>query len=183
MSNDEAMVIFSRYIKLYEDSWKLYDDVIPFLEKYSGMGFRFGIITDGSEKQQPFKLEKTGIANYFEFVVTAEKVNASKPDRKIFEYGKEYFKDCEVIYYIGDNRVKDAEAANNAGMIGVWLNRKKICIDFFKNTLDEADINIIKSKRSDEKIFKNSIGIETGNTADNENIKIIRSLREFDLVL
>ena len=71
------------------------------------------------------KLKNTGIEHYFEFVVTAEEVGVGKPDRKIFEETcKRANLPTEKITYIGDNLKKDALAAADVGMNGVWLNRK-----------------------------------------------------------
>ncbi len=100
----------------------MFPDALPFLEQFKSK--RLAILTNGQRDQQDMKLQKTGIDHYFEFVVTVDDVGVGKPHPKIFD------KACQLaglrpdqITYIGDNLQKDALAAAQAGMNGVWLNR------------------------------------------------------------
>jgi putative hydrolase of the HAD superfamily len=125
IANDQADELYSIYKNIYEENWQLFDDVIPFLEKYTNNGFV--AITDGQQAQQENKLLKTGILKYFKTVITAEKTKLSKPNREIFNIAIDYVKlKPNQCAYIGDNLEKDAIGAKNSGMIGIWLNRKSI---------------------------------------------------------
>lgn len=122
LSAEEADLIFAHQLKNYETSWTLFPDVMPFLERWRSS--RFAVLTNGQRTQQEKKLNKTGINDYFEFLVTVEDVGVGKPNPKIFE------KACELanlrpdqIIYIGDDLKKDALAAAEVGMRGLWLNR------------------------------------------------------------
>lgn len=117
--------LFSYYLKLYENGWKLFGDVLPFLDSHPSE--KFGIISDWYTKQQVRKLKKTGVLNRFSYIVTEEMANASKPDKRIFEYAlKKSGCRSENAIYIGDNLQKDAKASCEAGFRGIWLNRNHL---------------------------------------------------------
>lgn len=124
ISDNEADEIFGNYLEYYEKSWKIFPDVIPFLERNRKLGL--AVLSDGSQNQQELKLEKTGILKYFNFVITAESEGISKPNPAFFAKACLLAKSLPAnTFYIGDNIEKDAVGANNAGLNGVWLNRKK----------------------------------------------------------
>ena len=123
INDKQADEIYSVYKQLYKDNWKLFDDVIPFLEKYKDNGYV--AITDGQEEQQKEKLVKTGIMKYFKNIIAAETVMSSKPNLRIFQAALDSEKlKAEQCIYIGDNLEKDAMGSKNAGMIGIWLKYK-----------------------------------------------------------
>jgi putative hydrolase of the HAD superfamily len=121
--DDEAYAAYLIYLRNYENNWKPFDDVIPCLERLKG--YRLGIISNGDLTQQKLKLEKLGIAHYFEIIVTSGDIGVAKPHVKIFEIAcqragvKPY--DC---FYIGDNLETDILPCKAIGMKGIWLNRR-----------------------------------------------------------
>ena len=126
MPDDEADLYFAQYLKVYEDTWTLFDDVKPMLNKLSS-SFKMGIITDGSKNQQEAKLKKTKIRNYFDVVLTADIANSAKPDPVFFKMACMLANEQESkCWYIGDLLEKDAIGAANAGLNGIWLNRTGI---------------------------------------------------------
>lgn len=122
IANEKADEIYSVYKHFYVASWKLFDDVLPFLEKYKHDGFI--AITDGQQQQQENKLHKTGIIKYFKHIIAAETITFSKPHIRIFQAALSVANlNPSQCVYIGDSLEKDAIGSKNAGMIGVWLNR------------------------------------------------------------
>ena len=124
ISDHQADELFDFFLKIYEDSWELFPDVIPFLEANQPWGF--AVLSDGAQSQQELKLKKTGIYQYFDFILTAESEGMSKPDPGFF------LRACNAagkvpskVIYIGDNLKKDALGACQAGLKGVWINRKQ----------------------------------------------------------
>jgi HAD superfamily hydrolase (TIGR01549 family) len=97
---------------------ELFDDVVPALER---MARRFELIavTNGNAD-----LEKIGLAHFFEHVVSACKVGASKPSREIFDAA---LRRCgaarEQVMHVGDDLTADVEGALGAGLRAVWINR------------------------------------------------------------
>jgi putative hydrolase of the HAD superfamily len=124
MSAQEADILFDEYLRHYENSWRAFPDVVPFLEKFGGQGI--GIVSDGAQAQQEAKLKAIGIWPNVAFVVTAESSGMSKPDPRMFHQACALAKaaPCDACY-IGDNLEKDAIGASSAGLRGIWLNRKR----------------------------------------------------------
>lgn len=125
LNNEQADNKFNAYVKYYKANWKAFDDVIPCLERLKRQGNRLGVISNGDYKQQIEKLESINIIKYFDCVITSSKIGVSKPNAAIF------LKACDQAnvsthesYYVGDRLETDAIGSKNAGMKGIWLNRK-----------------------------------------------------------
>jgi putative hydrolase of the HAD superfamily len=123
MSAEEADFLFDAYLRHYEDSWRAFPDVVPFLEKFGSQSI--GIVSDGAQAQQEAKLKAIGIWPHVAFMVTAESSGMSKPDPRMFHQACALARvsPCDACY-IGDNLEKDAIGASSAGLRGIWLNRK-----------------------------------------------------------
>jgi len=122
LSDVEAERKFNEYLLEYENSWKLFDDVIPCLKSLNN--YRVGIISNGHLEQQLYKLKKMGIKDYFEIVIAAGEVGVAKPNIKIFQIACERAKiDPEVCYYIGDDLNEDIISCKKINMKGIWANR------------------------------------------------------------
>ena len=87
-------------------------------------GLKVGIISNGELDHQRRKLAALGLLSLFDPIVIATPGKLAKPDPKIFHLA------CEIAdlapaqcCFIGDSLKTDAEAAQNAGLTGVWLNR------------------------------------------------------------
>ena len=124
MSADQVDTLFSVYLRHYENSWRAFPDVLPFLERHGDRGI--GILSDGAQAQQEAKLKAIGVYPYVTFVVTAESTGMSKPDVRMFHQACALAKvSPSDACYIGDNLKKDAIGAISAGLRGVWLNREE----------------------------------------------------------
>lgn len=123
LSNEEADRRFKAYLETYESHWRLFEDSLPCLEKLRG--FPLGLITNGTGKQQRSKIQKMGLAPYLSHVIISREVDCAKPDKAIFELAASQagveMRDC---VYVGDRLRTDAQAAREAGMKGIWLDRK-----------------------------------------------------------
>lgn len=119
---EDALTKFDDYLKVYEESWKAYDDVIPCLESLKGK--KLGIISNGDHAQQLMKLEKIGVKDYFEDVVTAGNIGVAKPNVKIFEMACERNDESiDESYYIGDDIKIDIIPYSEIGMKAILINR------------------------------------------------------------
>jgi putative hydrolase of the HAD superfamily len=119
------MIKFKKYLSIYEDNWKTYDDVIPCL-KYLAGKYRLGIISNGDLNQQSLKLEKMNIKQYFTHIITSGEVGISKPNKKLFNIAcSRVKKQPQECYYIGDDLQTDIIPCKDVSMNGIWLNRKR----------------------------------------------------------
>ncbi|KKI91384.1 HAD family hydrolase [Bacillus sp. SA1-12] len=124
LKNEEADDKFENYLSFYKKNWKAYEDVIEVLDKLREMGYPLGIISNGDYQQQVEKLQRMGIEEYFDFVITSSEVGTAKPNKLIFiEASKRTNSPIENCYYVGDRLDTDALGSKMSGMTGIWLNR------------------------------------------------------------
>ncbi|WP_170008424.1 HAD family hydrolase [Bacillus fonticola] len=125
LTNAQADREFDYYLQLYKENWKAFDDVISCLDLLLDKKYKLGIISNGDYEQQIEKLDKIGITQYFSYIFTSSKLGVAKPDSNIFLEAC-YQANCNVSesYYVGDNLEIDTVGSLNAGMKGIWLNRK-----------------------------------------------------------
>lgn len=84
------------------------------------------LITNGFEMTQRIKLQYSGIASYFDELITSEKSNSLKPHREIFDYALKTTKaQIAESVMIGDALEIDVMGAHNAGWDQVYYNPAK----------------------------------------------------------
>ncbi len=137
IGDDEALGVYKEFLGYYEKNWELFDDVLPCLEKIDD--YPKGVISNGDYKAQVKKLKAVGIREKFKTVVTSELAGVPKPDSYIFR------STCEKAgekpgdsVYIGDKLMSDARGAKDAGLRGIWLDRKN-------ESLGIEGVEVIKS--------------------------------------
>jgi putative hydrolase of the HAD superfamily len=129
---------FRVYLETYELNWKLYEDAIPCLEAFKGQSL--GLITNGEGEQQRLKIRKLGLGPYLSTIIISREVQFSKPQKAIFELAaKQAGVPINECVYVGDRLQVDAIASQQAGMKGIWLDRKS------KGNGKEIEVPVIKS--------------------------------------
>ena len=114
-----------RRFQLLGRSYQLFDDALPCLRALRERGLRLGLITNNEPVHQRGKLALVGLASGFDAVVISGEVGVAKPDAAIFAHA------CQAIgvpaeraLHVGDRIDLDALAAAEAGLTGVWLDRR-----------------------------------------------------------
>ncbi|MHA7293651.1 HAD family hydrolase [Arthrobacter sp. HLT1-21] len=101
-----------------------YDDVVPLLDALDAAGVPYGAVSNNVYDYQRVKLDRSGLSR-FDVLVGIDTVGAAKPAPAIYwEGARQLGTPPERTLYVGDNRVVDAEGADAAGLIGVWLDRR-----------------------------------------------------------
>ena len=96
----------------------LFDDVAPTLNALQ-QHYRLSALTNGNAS-----IEKTGVAHWFEFAITAAEVGQQKPHRLFFEtLLHRAGLDASEVLHIGDDPYRDIFGAVDAGLRSIWLNR------------------------------------------------------------
>jgi putative hydrolase of the HAD superfamily len=132
LDDEAAAAWFAGYHDHYVDSWVLHDDALSALDalRASDPRVRIGLITNGDEAFQRRKIERIGLAPYFENVVTSGALGIAKPDARIFEHACALFGvSPAAAAYVGDRLATDALGAARAGLTGVWLDRTGAAVD------------------------------------------------------
>ncbi|MGN7455405.1 HAD family hydrolase [Paenibacillus pasadenensis] len=84
--------------------------------------YRLGIVSNGKDAIQRGKLERTGLARWFESILVSESAGCRKPQREIFAMGlRELGVQPEQALFVGDHPVNDIQGAYFSGMKTVWL--------------------------------------------------------------
>ena len=96
------------------------------LLEYCKDKYEMNLITNGFDTTQRLKLQYSGIARYFNHLVTSEKSNSMKPHKDLFDYAiKAAGADIETSIMIGDAIDVDILGAINVGMDTVYYNPHK----------------------------------------------------------
>jgi putative hydrolase of the HAD superfamily len=101
----------------------LFPHTFEILDYLKSKGYHLHLITNGFEKVQYSKLERSGLRHYFKEVITSEASNNTKPNKEIFDYAfSKTNAKAEESIMIGDNLDADIQGGINAGMDTVFVN-------------------------------------------------------------
>jgi putative hydrolase of the HAD superfamily len=115
--------IANRYRDLRDERISLFPDAIETIEWLRSQGVRLGMATNGSADGQRAKIERFGLAQYFDRIVVEGEFGHGKPHREVYE---ELFKslaaDPEKMWSVGDNLEWDVGAPQSFGVFGIWVD-------------------------------------------------------------
>lgn len=113
---EQAMEVFSRA----RNEVTPFDDVLPALNSLRGRAV-LGSVSNGVAD-----LHAIGMAHFFQVSVAAHRFGCAKPASAIFHAA------CDALHvapheavYVGDDLLLDVQGAQNAGLQGVWINRRE----------------------------------------------------------
>ena len=105
-------------------AWKIYDDVLPCLERLQRGGIRLAAISNWDERLRPL-LHELGLDRHFETIIISAEAGSGKPSPHIFRRAAEQLGlPPQTILHIGDSRGEDYEGARGAGFRALLLERK-----------------------------------------------------------
>ena len=123
MPDSEVDAVDTVYREFTKATRRLFPDAIETLDALGCC--RLGVISNGSSARQRQKLASVGILDRFAVVVISEDIGVAKPHPGIFEAA------CEAVgaspsacVHVGDRLDVDALGARDAGVTGVWLDRR-----------------------------------------------------------
>lgn len=105
---------------------KPYPGIAGLLERV-GAEYRLGVVTNGSPAVQRFKLERSGLTDYFEAIVASGDVGVGKPNPKPFMAALDALDvDPEEAVMIGDSWRSDIQGAAGVRMPTIWFNPDRL---------------------------------------------------------
>ncbi len=122
-SISDALYFYECYWETFLSEMKPFDAVLEALEMQKAKGTKICILTDLTAHIQYRKIDRLGLTDYLDFLVTSEEVGAEKPHPYMFM--KALFKlggNTSNSIMIGDNWEKDIVGANNLGLEAIWIN-------------------------------------------------------------
>ncbi|ELV8624272.1 pyrimidine 5'-nucleotidase [Vibrio cidicii] len=123
--NTTTLELNSAFLEAMADICTLLPGVKDLMEALHGK-VKMGIITNGFTELQAIRLERTGMAGYFDKVVISEQVGVAKPDLAIFDHALQVAgQPCKSkILMVGDNLHSDILGGMNFGIETCWLNHQ-----------------------------------------------------------
>ena len=114
---------FGRYIRCYEDHWRIFPDVLPVLDALRDR-YAHGLLSNSSTAHQHRKLKKLGLRRRFSSLVCSDEIGCAKPAAEAFLAGCAALRHApDQVAYIGDKLAIDALGALGAGLLPVWIDR------------------------------------------------------------
>ena len=115
--------IANRYRDLREERLVLFPGAIETIEWFRARGIRLGMATNGSAAGQRAKIERFGVAPYFERIIVEGEFGLGKPHREVYEalfaaLGAEPAK----TWSVGDNLEFDVGGPQAFGAFGIWVD-------------------------------------------------------------
>lgn len=119
--------VFNRFADA--DTWRIYDDVLPTLEKLAVQGIKLGIISNWDERLRPL-LTALQLTRHFPSVVISCEVGATKPEVRVFAQAARELGvvPCEMLH-VGDSLPMDVVGAEGFGAVGRQVVRRKPLTD------------------------------------------------------
>lgn len=111
------------YIDTSPYKTNLFEGSIEVLTALKEAGFRMVILTNGFEEVQHIKVEKSGLSDFFESVITSDEMGYKKPHPAAFRIALEMVGvESSDVVMIGDNIEADIEGGKKAGLETVFFN-------------------------------------------------------------
>ncbi|MCL2554922.1 MAG: HAD family hydrolase [Actinomycetia bacterium] len=124
LSDEEADAWFGRHVVHYEAAWSLFPDTVPVLDVLAGE-YRHAVLSNSAFDHQDRKLRVLGVRDRFEVLLCAAELGVSKPEAAAFHAA------CRAldlppheVAYVGNEPDIDARGAADAGLFGIWLDRR-----------------------------------------------------------
>jgi putative hydrolase of the HAD superfamily len=126
LTDGEADAYFGRHLLHYEAAWALFPDTLPVLDLLAG-DYRHAVLSNSAFAHQDRKLRALGVRDRFEALLCAVELGVSKPEAGAFHAA------CQAlalapgeVAYVGNEPDIDARGALEAGLFGIWLDRRQV---------------------------------------------------------
>lgn len=101
----------------------LFDGAIEVLTELKNRGHRMVVLTNGFEEVQHIKVEKSGLAIFFEQIITSDSMGYKKPHPNAFNIALERVGvEAKDVVMIGDNLEADILGAKGVGIGQIFFN-------------------------------------------------------------
>lgn len=109
----------------YQEHWRLGDDTLETLENLKKRGYRLGVISNASDREDVRVLMRKGrLDPFFDHIVVSAEEGFRKPHPKIFQKGLRKFRaEPEQCVMVGDTLSADILGANQMGIFSIWISR------------------------------------------------------------
>jgi putative hydrolase of the HAD superfamily len=124
--HDLVPLIAGAYASHRRQVMDLFPEARATLDRLREEGIPLGLVTNGDASQQRYKIERHGLASYFDVMVIEGEFGAGKPDAAVFRHALDSLgADPAHTYMVGDHLVNDVEGAGQLGIRTVWIDRAR----------------------------------------------------------
>jgi putative hydrolase of the HAD superfamily len=121
----DADAMAERYSTVRLENMYLLPGAQSALDLLLSRGYRLGLLTNGDGETQRYKIERFGLAKYFERILIEGEIGFGKPDVRIYWLALSALGlKPEQTYMVGDNLSWDVEAPQQMGIKAIWIDRK-----------------------------------------------------------
>ena len=133
-----AYLFRATYLNL--DRWRVYDDVIPVLEKLSAAGWSHAILSNHVPELADI-IHHLHLQSHFIRIFNSAETGYEKPHPRAFQTVLDTLPDLKAVWMVGDNIRADVEGALGVGISAVLVRKHHADARFFAKTLyDVPDI-------------------------------------------
>jgi putative hydrolase of the HAD superfamily len=115
--------IANHYRDLRDERLALFPGAIETIEWFRAHGIRLGMATNGSADGQRTKIERFGLAPYFERIIVEGEFGLGKPHREVYEaLFASLGAGPSKTWSVGDNLDFDVGGPQSFGVFGIWVD-------------------------------------------------------------
>ncbi|WP_274648473.1 HAD family hydrolase [Paenibacillus humicola] len=104
-----------------------YPGAVETLRQLRDKGFRLALLTNGAKLPQRNKIERFGLAPFFDCILIEEEFGAGKPDERIYLHALDRLgAAADETWMVGDNYEWEIAAPQKLGIKGIWINPKRL---------------------------------------------------------
>ena len=113
------------YLRVLVDQTRLFDDAKRLLARAAKDNLLLGVLSNATGYLTRQKLVATGIADMFSFIGSVDELGVGKPDPQAYLVAcSDWGLPPQRVGFCGDDLARDAVGARDAGLWGVWLDRR-----------------------------------------------------------
>jgi putative hydrolase of the HAD superfamily len=120
-----APAIARDYAARRREAMRLYPDTRASLEVLRRRGVPLALVTNGDAVQQRDKIERHGLAPYFEAILIEGEQGYGKPEERVYRQALDALGAAPAeAWMAGDHLEFDVAAPQRLGLTGVWVDRR-----------------------------------------------------------
>ena len=112
------------YTALRTELMHLLPGAVALLTALRSRGTRLGLVTNGTAREQRQKIDRFGLAQWFDFIQVEGELGIGKPEDDAYRHALARIGTAgHLTWFVGDNLEWDVRAPQRHGMTGVWVDR------------------------------------------------------------
>jgi len=107
------------------EGMRLFPDALEVLEHFRRQGVPLALVTNGDAVQQRDKIERHGLARFFDAILIEGEFGTGKPEEVVYHHALQALgASATTAWMVGDHLEWDVGAPQRLGVRGVWMDRE-----------------------------------------------------------